>query len=162
MIPHRVADDFLQLVQRGIRSAHELLAFLKQENTALTADDLDTFLELAQQKKEKIAALEAIDRQRAALLQTAGLADDEQGSAAFLSQCSTQAASLPQQWDEFLTTLKACQQQNETNGRMIHARQHQLQEALAILRGQFGEDGLAYDQQGKPTKATSTSSIAKA
>ncbi len=161
MSPHSM-DGFLQLIRNGIRSAHELLTLLQQENSALRDDDLDTFLALAQQKKEKIAALETIDQQRATMLQAAGLTDDEQGTATFLSQGSERCIALPQQWGEFLNALKACQQQNETNGRMIYARQHQLQQALNILRGQFGEEELSYDQQGKPTKATGTTPIAKA
>ncbi len=155
----RTSEDFLQLTRQGLRSARALLDFLERENTALREDDLDTFLALAQQKKEKITALEDVDRPRVALLQAACLPADEGGTAAFID---ASPPPLPQQWQAFLETLKACQRQNATNGRMIHARQHQLQQALEILRGQFGEEGLAYDQQGRPTKSQRTTPIAKA
>lgn len=156
------ADNFLAVVSDGIRSAQQLLSFLEQENTALKNNDLDTFLELAQQKKSTINILEHIDRRRAAVLQAAGMDDNEKSMADFLLQHQETHVDLTGQWQNFLDILKSCQRLNETNGRMIHARQQQLQQALEILHGQLNGGELAYDQQGRTTKDTPSRPIAKA
>lgn len=154
--------DFLHALHEGWQAAQALLDFLQRENEALVKDALDDFLELSNKKKEKIATLEAFDRTRAALLKAAGLSDDEAGMQAFLGRCcNPQTSEVSQQWEKFLEVLKACQQQNETNGCMIHARQRQIQEALAILRGQLGTAEVAYDQQGRTTTASASTPIAK-
>ncbi len=156
------ATGFLEIVRDGMESARKLLSFLEQENTALRNNDLDGFLDLAQRKKAEIAVLEGIEQRRAALLHSIGLAGDERGMADFLIRHDNEHTDMRGHWQKFLGLLKACQRLNDTNGRMIHARQQQLQQALEILRGQLGSGELAYDQQGKTTKDITPTPLAKA
>ncbi len=139
--------SFTQALQAGVEAARNLLENLEREREALVADDLDGFLQLTEGKKERIAALEAFDRQRLAALRQAGLGEDEAGMEALLAG-DPRADTL---WRELLHVLQSCQRLNEINGRIIQARKRQVEQALSILRGQLGSEKLAYDRQGRIT-----------
>ncbi len=153
-------SEFLRALEQGRQAASGLLELLQREHQALVDDALDDFITLSEEKRARIAELETFDRHRARLLGDAGLSDDEAGMTDFLSRCPSDSAA--QHWQAFLELLYRCQDQNEINGRMIHARRRQVEEALAILRGQLGTSELAYDPQGRPTTPAASKPIAKA
>ncbi len=54
------------------------------------------------------------------------------------------------QWHRYVDTLSACREANAVNGRLVHARQRNVREALALLRGASGAQPATYDASGRP------------
>ncbi len=138
---------FAQTLQTGVEAARRLLENLEREHEALIADDLDGFLRLTEDKKERISALETFDQQRLAALRQAGVGEDEAGMEALLAG-DPRANTL---WRQLLHILQSCQRLNEINGRIIQTRKRQVEQAMELLRGQLGSERLAYDRQGRVT-----------
>lgn len=160
MDPHSCRDQITGLLDRLLEGTRELGEILNQEHAALCARSLEGIGELIEQKKTRMDSLQNLDLHRQALVQSAGFAPDEAGMQACLYWCDT-SGDLLQRWKDLLAEVAECQRQNQINGAAIELSRIQVQRALAVLRGQTGEQ--LYDPSGAPDDGTPTRhSLAKA
>ena len=160
MDPRHCRAEITDLLDRLLAGTRELGEILVSEHAALCARSLEGIGALIERKKARMEDLQNLDLQRQALVQSAGFAPDEAGMQACLHWCDT-GGTLLQRWQDLLTEVAECQRQNQINGAAIELSRTQVQRALAVLRGQTGEQ--LYDPNGSPDGGSPTRhSLAKA
>lgn len=142
----------LQLIEDDIAPMQELLELLQKEAIALHGRDMAPLENILARKQSLIVLLEQQGLRRNNLLASLGLSPDRAGVEAVAAQ-SPNGELLLQQLDVISQLMQACQQLNETNGRIIQVQQHVTNNQIRILMG--GDSPSLYDSRG------STSPLAK-
>ncbi|MFK0343101.1 MULTISPECIES: flagella synthesis protein FlgN [Pseudomonas] len=142
----------LQLIEDDIAPMQELLDLLQKEAIALHGRDMAPLENILARKQSLIVLLEQQGLRRNNLLVSLGLSPDRAGVEAVAAQ-SPNGELLLQQLDVISQLMQACQQLNETNGRIIQVQQHVTNNQIRILMG--GDSPSLYDSRG------STSPLAK-
>lgn len=142
----------LQLIEDDIAPMQELLDLLQKEAVALHGRDMAPLENILARKQSLIVLLEQQGLRRNNLLVSLGLSPDRAGVEAVAAQ-SPNGELLLQQLDVISQLMQACQQLNETNGRIIQVQQHVTNNQIRILMG--GDSPSLYDSRG------STSPLAK-
>ncbi|APO83645.1 MULTISPECIES: flagella synthesis protein FlgN [Pseudomonas] len=142
----------LQLIEDDIAPMQELLDLLQKEAIALHGRDMAPLENILARKQSLIVLLEQQGLRRNNLLASLGLTPDRAGVEAVAAQ-SPNGELLLQQLDVISQLMQACQQLNETNGRIIQVQQHVTNNQIRILMG--GDSPSLYDSRG------STSPLAK-
>ena len=142
----------LQLIEDDIAPMQELLDLLQKEAVALHGRDMAPLENILARKQSLIVLLEQQGLRRNNLLASLGLSPDRAGVEAVAAQ-SPNGELLLQQLDVISQLMQACQQLNETNGRIIQVQQHVTNNQIRILMG--GDSPSLYDSRG------STSPLAK-
>lgn len=132
------------LLDREIELARVLAATLAAEKAALTGDSPQAVAENAAQKIRVLETIEKLEEERRAL-------------------CASPtspgiAATVVERWRQLLEVMAGCRTANDVNGRIIHARQHQIRQLIDIVRG---GPSITYGPQGK-TLAKALRAIARA
>jgi flagella synthesis protein FlgN len=126
-----------------------LLASLNAERAALTKRDMAALPRIIETKLLNTQRLENLEKERERLLAEHGFDNDSAG----LRQCFEhlpEGPRLRQQWQQILASTEACRTSNLTNGGILEAGRHHVEQALAVLRGQSGTPAL-YDPKGEAT-----------
>lgn len=142
----------LQLIEDDIAPMQELLDLLQKESVALHGRDMAPLENILARKQSLIVLLEQQGLRRNNLLTSLGLSADRAGVEAVAAQ-SPNGELILQQLDVISQLMQACQQLNETNGRIIQVQQHVTNNQIRILQG--GDSPSLYDSRG------STSPLAK-
>ena len=142
----------LQLIEDDIAPMQELLDLLQKEAVALHGRDMAPLENILARKQSLIVLLEQQGLRRNNLLASLGPSPDRAGVEAVAAQ-SPNGELLLQQLDVISQLMQACQQLNETNGRIIQVQQHVTNNQIRILMG--GDSPSLYDSRG------STSPLAK-
>ncbi|EKT4458470.1 flagellar protein FlgN [Pseudomonas putida] len=142
----------LQLIEDDIAPMQELLDLLKKESVALHGRDMAPLEDILARKQSLIVLLEQQGLRRNNLLTSLGLSADRAGVEAVAAQ-SPNGELILQQLNVISQLMQACQQLNETNGRIIQVQQHVTNNQIRILQG--GDSPSLYDSRG------STSPLAK-
>ena len=142
----------LQLIEDDIAPMQELLDLLQKESVALHGRDMAPLENILARKQSLIVLLEQQGLRRNNLLTSLGLSADRAGVEAVAAQ-SPNGELILQQLDVISQLMQACQQLNETNGRIIQVQQHVTNNQIRIHMG--GDSPSLYDSRG------STSPLAK-
>ncbi|MGA9661552.1 MAG: flagellar protein FlgN [Pseudomonas alloputida] len=142
----------LQLIEDDIAPMQELLDLLQKESVALHGRDMAPLENILARKQSLIVLLEQQGLRRNNLLTSLGLSADRAGVEAVAAQ-SPNGELILQQLDVISQLMQACQQLNETNGRIIQVQQQVTNNQIRILQG--GDSPSLYDSRG------STSPLAK-
>ncbi len=113
----------------------QLLACLASERAALVQRDMPRVEQTTAEKLQLSQQLEALERQREALVTGLGFGADS------LDECYgrlPQANDCRRLWQLIIDNLRACRDGNLTNGGILEASRQHVEQALAILRGQTG------------------------
>ncbi|MES9940547.1 MAG: flagellar protein FlgN [Candidatus Thiodiazotropha sp. 6PLUC2] len=151
---------FSKLLNSEIEQTQTLLELLKREFELLKAPPSIALEELTEQKKQLLLEVEKSVSQHNQLLVSQGYSSDRKGNKAFIQQCQN-SDQLDQLWRQFSSLLEACQKQNEINGGAVQLNQHQVAQALDILRGCANSDK-TYGPAGESRPTTSSKSLGKA
>ena len=135
----------LQLIEDDIAPLQELLDILQREAVALHGRDMAPLENILARKQSLIVLLEQQGLRRNNLLTSLGLSPDRAGVQAVAAQ-SPNGELLLQQLDVISQLMQACQQVNETNGRIIQVQQHVTNNQIRILQG--GDSPSLYDSRG--------------
>ncbi len=141
----------LQLIEDDIAPMQELLELLQKEAIALHGRDMAPLENILARKQSLIVLLEQQGLRRNNLLASLGLSPDRAGVEAVAAQ-SPNGELLLQQLDVISQLMQACQQLNETNGRIIQVQQHVTNNQIRILMG--GEAPSLYDSRGSTSPLT--------
>jgi flagella synthesis protein FlgN len=123
--------DALAAVQGDMRLALDLLTqALEAEHEALGKGDIEALDRAGARKQVLMQQLEQLDAERRLLLRT-------------------QARPTPDPaWFAIEQSLRHCHQLNQRNGGIVSQRLHWVRQALALLTGADGSNGL-YDRSGE-------------
>jgi flagellar biosynthesis/type III secretory pathway chaperone len=151
---------FANILNIEMVQSQRLLELLHQEFELLKEPPSDALENLLEQKKQTLIEVEQCVTQHNQLLNSQGFTPDRKGTEAFLQQC-TNSEPLTQQWAQFRSLLEQCQKQNELNGGAVQLNQHQVRQALDVLRG-FTNNNKTYGPGGESRPTTSSKSLGKA
>lgn len=104
----------------------QLLHTLETEREALVANDSEALNQAGTRKQALMQQLEQLDAERRQLAH----------------EHPAGATRLQPAWTQILQSLRQCQQLNLRNGSTVGQRLNQVREALSILTGHAGENGL--------------------
>lgn len=131
-------------IKQELAALDRFIDLLKLEQAALVSSDVDGLIALSQKKLKLAEELNALGRQRVALLQQAGLSGDTAGMEQFLSGQPAASAKL---WAALAEQARTAQRLNQTNGKLIQTHLQHNQQALSALMnaanqaGVYGPDG---------------------
>lgn len=135
---------------------------LENEYTALAENDLDRIVQAAHDKNRLFEFLEDLEKERHALLLSAGLDFDSSGIMAYLqrdtSQTKHEAAAI---WQQIGALTQQCRKQNQINGIILEKNRRRTEKALAILKGQTPQT-TTYTASGETCHTQSRHTLAKA
>lgn len=117
---------------------HQLTALLKDEETALVDNDIESLNKAISAKNDLVRTMSDLERQRNLLLQNLGYSDPASSLPDYLrSEVADDA--VKELWDGILALSAEAKENNRTNGLLISRKLSQNQAALSIF------------QQGNPT-----------
>jgi flagella synthesis protein FlgN len=139
------ANDMHQLLGKIATASTALLQCLNKEHEALSLNQLDTLIPLAEQKQQLVSQLDQLDQQRQSSCQRVD----------FITHLNNLDANLAANWQSVTQTIKKCQQQNEVNGRLLNRRNALAKETLEIFTGRKLNDSHTYGADGLQTGSAS-------
>ena len=151
---------FSKILNDEIEQTQRLLDLLRKEYELLKGPPTETLEALLDEKKRQLEQVELCVSRHNRLLSQFGLTTDRQGTENFLQQCPDNAPLLTR-WAQFTELLEQCRQQNEINGGAVQLNQHQVTQALDVLRGIAGGDK-TYGPGGESRPTSTSKSLGKA
>lgn len=124
----------------------DLVATLRREQEALSADDADSIAAACQAKSSLLQQLVRMSNERNLALVRAGYAGDRAGLDAFLAG-HADAAKLVQIRNHLMELAAEADELNRINGKLIRMRLSHNQKSLAFLLG-TGEGSSTYGPDG--------------
>ena len=111
-------DRLARIMEDCIREARALEQILRDERRALENRDARALGIATEQKRARVAALEALEAKRRAV------------------ETSVDGPGRPQdRWNSFLSIVGRCKTLNTTNGAIIRLRRQQVGDALRLVSG---------------------------
>lgn len=149
------AAELARSLDAELAGFRDFVQALQTEQEALVQGDVDSLLELARLKSEKVVFLSQLAEQRNRFLLAQGSDPDHGGMTNWLRQQKTgQAAQhLAETWKQLLEQAAIAQQLNQVNGTMIESRLRHNQQALTILQSAANQSINLYGPDGQ-THAT--------
>jgi flagellar biosynthesis/type III secretory pathway chaperone len=138
-------ESLSELLTKELSDLRRFCALLEEERKVLTGAQADRLLDIATEKSSLAGQLSQFETRREALLTKGGFPKGRSGMEAWLT-------SLPDpnveraHWNELLKLAIQANDDNETNGRLIHLLLKQNHEALSVLlsggtESIYGTDG---------------------
>lgn len=148
--------------ERVIADAMRLLAVLQHEHTLVSGRDASAIEQIAQEKQQFLAQLDASGRAHSTALHAAGYTQHTQSMQDWLRQVDKNTGSqLTPLWQRLESLLTACRQQNQLNGGVIEISRRHTQRALGILLGKTEEAEL-YNPDGATSGSRFSRTLARA
>ncbi len=140
--------ELARLLDEQIGAMQAVLAALETERHALANRNGDALLEAVTGKAQRIAAADAIEQRRQALLDRLGIpAQPGRARRDFSAD-----AGISSRWQQVVTLTERCRALNEANGQFIRGQRRQVSGALRVLRGESAaavEYGPAGEQRAR-------------
>jgi flagellar biosynthesis protein FlgN len=154
------SDRLQELLSRAVRQAALLEAALERETRALSTRDVESLQQAVAAKHQAVQTLEQVSQEQGALLRSGGFAADARGMDSFL-QIWDQEGCIRPLWERLQDSMQRCRRHNQLNGGLVQTQQHQVQQALHILRGEETRTEL-YDPRGHTVASSASRSISQA
>jgi flagellar biosynthesis protein FlgN len=148
------------MLHEDSQSIAQLSELLKTERSLLEKRQLDSMSEVVATKDRILGDLSFNAKQREQILKTAGLSTDLAGWELLLLKDPSTRSLIPD-WQKLTEDFKACQRENDINGKMINRSKQTLSHLLNLLRGQVAAPSL-YTQKGSTSSYSSGHTVAKA
>lgn len=149
-----------QILEQELACTEALLQSLETERAALVSRDLERLSDTTHDKLAQTEALEALERQRAQLLQSLGFDNSHSG----IRRCIEHRPDrdrLQTLWQQVLDNIRACRTGNLTNGGILELGRQHVEQALSVLRGENASPTL-YGQKGNTAPRLGQRELGKA
>ena len=140
-------SDLAKNLEAELRAFQDFIQVLQTEQDALVQGNIDSLLELARIKSEKVVLLSQLAESRTRFLSAQGYSQENGGMAKWLQQRDGGNPQITELWQQLLALAENARQLNQINGSMIDTRLRNNQQALAILQAAakqstlYGPDG---------------------
>ncbi|MFO1356972.1 MAG: flagellar protein FlgN [Gammaproteobacteria bacterium] len=124
--------DLARLLDAQIDAMQAVLSSLETERQALSARDSDALLAAVGSKADCIAAADAADQRRRALLERLGISDRPGRAGRGFSA----DGGIGQRWQQVLALTRQCRALNDANGQLIRGQHRRIDGTLRLLRGE--------------------------
>lgn len=152
-------DELKQLLTQDLDTLGHLGDLLAQEKTALTASDVSVIEPLTQQKNALLDQVRDRAKSKIRALVAMGYRPETGDPSRFIR--SSGLTELTELWSAAEQALKRCQQQNQTNSRIVGHLQQRLARLTDIFRGSAGQSKL-YGATGQQTSLGQRNILASA
>lgn len=156
------AQQFLALLKKDLSKADQLLQYLEAEKSAIETRDFDGYHGLQNNKKQLLIDIEALDRERTALMQEMGFSADKQGFDEFVKLVPT---NWQQRFNDMWTTLSEkmnrCRDLNQVNGKVLHHAQIATERLMQMIKG-VSSNQTVYHANGRTTQSGNARCLATA
>lgn len=143
-------SDFALSLTAESEAFRDFVQVLQTEQEALVQGDIDSLIELARLKSEKVVLLSLLAEKRNRFLAAQGIDLERGGMGKWLLQHHTgQTAQLSETWKQLLSQAETAQQLNQVNGAMIETRLRHNQQALAVLQAAANQSVSLYGPDGQ-------------
>ena len=150
-------SDLVKNLETELRAFQDFIQVLQTEQDALVQGNVDSLLELARIKSEKVVLLSQLAENRHRFLSAQGFSPENGGMTKWLQQQRDGGnPQISKLWQQLLALAENAQQLNQINGSMIDTRLRNNQQALAILQVAANQNAL-YGPDGQ-TRALSLGS----
>lgn len=154
------SDRLHDLLSRAVRESVLLEAALERETRALSTRDVETLQQAVAAKHQAVQNLEQVSQEQGALLRSGGFAADARGMESLL-QAWDQEGRIRPLWGRLQDSMQRCRRHNQVNGGLVQTQQHQVQQALQILRGEDTRTEV-YDPRGRTVASSASRPISQA
>lgn len=141
-------SDLIENLEAEHRAYQDFVQILQTEQDALVQGNVDSLLELARIKSEKVVLLSRLAESRTRFISAQDCPQEHGDVAKWLQkQGNGKNPQIAELWQQLLTLAGNAQQLNQINGSMIDTRLRNNQQALAILQvaanqsALYGPDG---------------------
>jgi len=148
-------DELKDLLSQDVRQLETLADILQQEKACLSTSDVHKLEALTGEKNALLGEIRERAKLKIRLLVAMGFRPESGAPSRFI--LSAGLSDVHSLWEDADKRLKACQELNSTNGRVISHLQKRLSRLTDIFRGVSGHQKL-YGAQGEQ-KAVSHSTI---
>lgn len=152
-------DDLKQALNEDLRQLDELAEVLKTEQACLASSDVPALQTLTESKSRLLSEIRERAKQKIHLLVAMGYKPQSGTPSQFIQAAGMN--ELLDLWKAADARMKACQTQNQRNGRVIGHLQKRLSRLTDIFRGTNGQQKL-YGQRGEHTSVSSRTVLASA
>lgn len=142
--PQETQGRLIEVLGQCVTQALGLKECLEEEKKALEAQDLDALDLAVTSKGVCLAELQTLEQDRAGICTDAGFGPSDM--AAVTDWCDTDAV-VENCWNHLIELASDCHSLNLTNGNIIRMRQAQMDNRLAVLRGDL-EAPATYQRSG--------------
>lgn len=152
-------DELKQLLTQDLETLERLAGLLVEEKTALTASDVSAIEPLTQQKNALLDQVRERAKSKIRALVAMGYRPETGDPSRFIR--SAGLTELTELWLSAEQALRACQEQNRTNSRIVGHLQQRLSRLTDIFRGSAGHSKL-YGATGHQTSLGQRNILASA
>lgn len=152
-------DELKSLLSEDVRQLTQLAELLEQEKASLAGSDIKAIEPLTREKNLLLDQIRERARRKIRLLVDMGYRPESGNPSRFI--LSAGLSDLNDLWQTADRQLKACQELNSVNGRVIIHLQKRLGRLTDIFRGTAGQQKL-YGAQGQQTSVGHTTVLASA
>jgi len=142
--------DITSLFEQEITLSTSLLSVMKNEQSALSVNDLPAFESAVMEKIKLISEIESTEKKLVNILDPHGASIDKKDINTLVSQGNKQdKEKISLLMDKLSDIAEQCQKQNLINSKIIDSSNNNIQKIIGILRGQTADNGGLYDLSGK-------------
>lgn len=141
-----------EALRAEIAGFQALLKVLEAEADALRRADAEALSILCNAKLERVASLQALARERAQAMKSAGMTDDLAGVKGWLAQAGD-ATAVREDWDQLTQLALEAKRQNDVNGRLAARQRWHFDAALGALLQAAGVSSI-YGADGRTRRTT--------
>lgn len=154
--------DIISLFEQEISLSTALLDTMKNEQAALSNNNLHEFEAAITEKKKLVDEIESTEKKLVELLKLHGLSIDKQDISELLARCNPKEKKcLTLLFDKLKYIATQCYDQNIINSQVISASQNNIEKIINILRGQTTGESDVYDLSGKSTKGIQAQTLGR-
>ncbi len=154
--------DIISLFEHEISLSTTLLDTMKNEQAALSNNNLQEFEAAITKKQKLIDEVESTEKKLIELLKLHGLSMDKQGISELLTRCNPKEKdNLTLLLDKLKYIATQCYDQNIINSQVISTSHNNIEKIINILRGQTTGESNVYDLSGKSTKGIQTQTLGR-
>jgi len=144
--------DVSSLFEQEITLSSSLLDIMKNEQSALTENNLFAFENAVKEKIKLIIEIETTETNLVNTLNSHGFSIDKNDINTLVSHCNRQdKENISELMSKLSELASQCQNQNSINSKIIDSSNNNIQKIISILRGQSIDNGDLYDLSGKST-----------
>lgn len=154
-------ENIILLLEKQRAALNGMLEILQQEYQSLQENDLETFDNALEKKQTQLVSLQELEKQFQPIIDMMGGSINRTYMEQYIEklQAGTEKSHMQAVWDQFLSALGACDEQNRINNRVLESSRINIRQALDILRSEVGTTRL-YGASGKEDGDSQGNSLA--
>lgn len=156
-------SKIIHLFEREIVLSTSLLKIMKNEQLALSENNLAEFEAALNDKLKTVVEIESTENNLVETLNKIGLSMEKQDLKKLVLNCNPNVKNkLSQLLKQLGDIAQQCHEQNLINNRIIAASNNNVQQILEVLRGQTPGQEHLYDLSGKSADKTQSQILGRA